>query len=523
MKAIKKFLFIIFYFLISKIYADESLKSNFSQINNSLPFPNMKSSAETHSSSGNKNEERPINNSTNSQSIQEGANRPFNPRISQNEGKKIEENNATSLPRISNKPEESNKYRENNENNFKRDFKNNTEEQNKGTNEDNRYKETNNRAGGDDKNEENHSPKNKAEQDDRNKNEEDNKNDDKDKQHDNRNEDKKDDDKDNKNDNRNEDKKDDDKDNKHDNRNEDNKDDDKDKQHDNRNEDKKDDDKDNKNDNRNEDKKDDDKDKQHENKNEDNKDDDKDNKHDNKNEDNKDDDKDKQHDNKNKNEEDNKNDENNKHSSRENGKEEDKKDDEKKDQQNQSENRDEKKKSRPSTVILLGFDKFEKDEDEGEVSFNAYFVPVKYRITAKSVKIPLKLRYKQSLRGLEDEELVIECKKREKKGDRKVRFKCKFNIKGKKIDNIEVEEDKIDFIDQEVTIKSCSPLAVKYLKKLQTVGKQEKFRKKLFLLEYAALKKTENDFTIEGRIKDKSFDNDEVTLTVLNEKKKQWI
>ena len=100
-----------------------------------------------------------------------------------------------------------------------------------------------------------------------------------------------------------------------------------------------------------------------------------------------------------------------------------------------------------------------------------------------------------------------------------LRFKCKFNIKGKKIDNIEVEEDKIDFIDQEVTIKSCSPLAVKYLKKLQTVGKQEKFRKKLFLLEYAALKKTENDFTIEGRIKDKSFDNDEVTLTVLNEKK----
>ena len=131
----------------------------------------------------------------------------------------------------------------------------------------------------------------------------------------------------------------------------------------------------------------------------------------------------------------------------------------------------------------------------------------------------MKLKSKQSLRGLEDEELVIECKKREKKGDRKVRFKCKFNIKNKKIDNIEVEEDKIDFIDQEVTIKSCSPLAVKYLKKLQTVGKQEKFRKKLFLLEYAALKKNENDFTIEGRIKDKSFDNDEVTLTVLNEKK----
>ena len=137
----------------------------------------------------------------------------------------------------------------------------------------------------------------------------------------------------------------------------------------------------------------------------------------------------------------------------------------------------------------------------------------------------MKLKYKQSLRGLEDEEeeLVAECKKREKKGEKKTRFKCKFNIKNKKINNIEVQEDKFDFIDQEVTIKLCTPLAVKYLKKLQTVGKEEKFRKKVFLLENAELKEDEKEFTIIGKIKDRSFDNDEVTLTVFNNKKNRGI
>jgi hypothetical protein len=131
----------------------------------------------------------------------------------------------------------------------------------------------------------------------------------------------------------------------------------------------------------------------------------------------------------------------------------------------------------------------------------------------------LKLRYKQSLRGLEDEERIVECKKREKKEEIHVRFQCKFVIKGKKIDNIEVEENKIDFIDQEVTIKKCSPLAVKYMKNIQTFGEEAKFRKKLYLLEDAELKKNKNDFTIIGKIKDKDFDNDEVTLTIFNDKK----
>ena len=35
----------------------------------------------------------------------------------------------------------------------------------------------------------------------------------------------------------------------------------------------------------------------------------------------------------------------------------------------------------------------------------------------------------------------------------------------------------------------------------------------------ATLKKNKNDFTLIGKIKDKEFDNDEVTLTIFNDKK----
>ena len=152
-----------------------------------------------------------------------------------------------------------------------------------------------------------------------------------------------------------------------------------------------------------------------------------------------------------------------------------------------------------------------------------YFVPIKNKITAKKVKIPLKLRYKQYLRGLEDEELIVKCINKEKKGEIHVKFKCKYKIKDKTIDNIEVKQKKIAFIGQKVTIKKCSPLAVKYMKKLQTFGEEAKFRKKLYLLEDAELKKIKNAFTIIGTIKDKNFDNDEVTLTLFNAKKNNGI
>ena len=139
---------------------------------------------------------------------------------------------------------------------------------------------------------------------------------------------------------------------------------------------------------------------------------------------------------------------------------------------------------------------------------------------AKQLKVPLKIRFKQSLRALNEQVQIVECKKREKKGERQVRFKCEFSIKDKTIENIEVEVNKFDFIDQVVTIKSCSPEAVIFYKNVQIVGNKEKFKnKKLYILQNAEFNQNKKVFNIIGKIKGRLLYNDEVTLKFLNSKK----
>jgi predicted RND superfamily exporter protein len=143
---------------------------------------------------------------------------------------------------------------------------------------------------------------------------------------------------------------------------------------------------------------------------------------------------------------------------------------------------------------------------------------------AKKLKVPLKIRYKQSLRALDEQVQIVECKKREKKGERQVRFKCQFSIKDKEIENIEVEVNKFNFIDQVVTIKSCSPEAVNFYKNVQKVGKKDKFKnKKLYIFENAKFYQNKKVFTIIGKIKERLFYNDQVTLTILNSEKNKGI
>ena len=174
-----------------------------------------------------------------------------------------------------------------------------------------------------------------------------------------------------------------------------------------------------------------------------------------------------------------------------------------------------KEKSKPATVIFLGFDKYQKDDKKKKIFFNTYFVPVKERIAAGILKLSLKIKYKNSLRALNDKEekVEIECRKRHKKRELQVRFKCELNTNDKDIENIEVENN-FNFVDQEVTIKATSPLAKKYMTKLQTLGREEKFNKKLYILENTELNQDSKSFYLLGRIRDKQFDNDNVVLTV---------
>ena len=167
-------------------------------------------------------------------------------------------------------------------------------------------------------------------------------------------------------------------------------------------------------------------------------------------------------------------------------------------------------------AILLGFDRYKEDKDEDIISFNIYFIPVYYYLKANKLKVPLKIKLKESL-----SKQIIECRKKYKKGEKQIRFKCNFEKKNKKIEKIEVDVNKFKFIGQEVKIKSYSPLAMKNMKNLQKVGKKKQFKNKIYVLENAELKQNEKNFNIMGRIKDKEFDKEEVTLTFLDSKKKE--
>ena len=63
-------------------------------------------------------------------------------------------------------------------------------------------------------------------------------------------------------------------------------------------------------------------------------------------------------------------------------------------------------------------------------------------------------------------------------------------------------------------------MALKYIKNIKKVGKEKQFKNKIYVLENAELKQNEKNFNIIGKIKDKDFDKEEVTLSFLNSKKK---
>ena len=117
------------------------------------------------------------------------------------------------------------------------------------------------------------------------------------------------------------------------------------------------------------------------------------------------------------------------------------------------------------------------------------------------------------MRNINENNVEVECKKKSYK-NRNVKFYCEFTPKKKEIENIEVDED-FDFIDQEVNIKGCSPIARKHMKNLLDAGKNDIFKQKLYILESAEKSINKNSINIIGKINDKSFNSDKVTLTIV--------
>ena len=214
----------------------------------------------------------------------------------------------------------------------------------------------------------------------------------------------------------------------------------------------------------------------------------------------------------------------NKEENKNDNKEEDSEKGEKEEKEEKGEKNNKKEMNKDCEAILLGFDSYKEDKDEDKISFNIYFIPVDNYIKANKLKVPIQIKLKESLRSLNDEEEIIQtiqCKKKYKKGEKQITFKCVFEKKNRKIKKIEVDVKKFNFIGQKVKIKACSPLAMKDMKNLQKVGTERQFKNKIYVLENAELKQNEKNFNIMGNIKDKDFDKEEVTLAFLDFKKKE--
>ena len=170
-----------------------------------------------------------------------------------------------------------------------------------------------------------------------------------------------------------------------------------------------------------------------------------------------------------------------------------------------------------SSVILYGFERYNYDEAKNIISFYAIFVPVYKKILAQKIKLSLKIKYGQSLRLIQDSNKEIECTKKGMR-NRQISYYCEFTPDKKNIESIEVDED-IEFIDQHVNIKACTPMAIKELKNLKLSEGQEKFKNYLYILESSEKYLSKKQFNIIGKINDKKFDHDEMVLTIISQEK----
>jgi hypothetical protein len=198
-------------------------------------------------------------------------------------------------------------------------------------------------------------------------------------------------------------------------------------------------------------------------------------------------------------------------------KKENKKED--KDATTNEEKNENKNKLYPTQAIVLSFENYKNDEEKKKISFDILFVPIHRKIEAE-LKVSLNIKYKSGvLRVLQDdvEKKEVDCKKVDSKL-KKVKYHCEFESE-KKIENIEVNEDDFKFTGQKVDIKAWSPLAIKQKKKLQEFGKEDTFNKKLYILESSEKSQDDKSINIIGKINDKKFEHDTVTLTIASSDK----
>ena len=137
-------------------------------------------------------------------------------------------------------------------------------------------------------------------------------------------------------------------------------------------------------------------------------------------------------------------------------------------------------------------------------------------IYTKILIITVKIKYRQSLRRLQDnsESRQAECTLLDNKFENIDNFNCTLETNGEEIENMQIE--KYDFKDQQVSIIGETSISKAYKNNLQNVGDNDIFNKKLYILDNAtrSIDNENNEFNITGTINDKSFNYENVKLSL---------
>jgi Mg-chelatase subunit ChlD len=175
-----------------------------------------------------------------------------------------------------------------------------------------------------------------------------------------------------------------------------------------------------------------------------------------------------------------------------------------------------------ANVFLLGFAKFIYVRAIKISYFSVYFARIREVIYTKILIITVKIKYRLSLRRLEDnsESKQAECTLLDNKFENIDNFNCTLETNGEEIENMQIE--KYDFQDQQVGIIGETSISKAYKNNLQNVGDNDIFNKKLYILDNAtrSIDNEHNEFNITGTINDKSFNYENVKLSLNSENEK---
>ena len=170
-------------------------------------------------------------------------------------------------------------------------------------------------------------------------------------------------------------------------------------------------------------------------------------------------------------------------------------------------------------VILLGFARFVYIRTIRICYFSIYFARIREIVYSETLIVTIKVTYKNTLRRLqEDSKKQVECKLEDCNIENQNKYNCSFETNGEEIDNIEIEDD-FDFKDQNIDVISKTPIANQYISNLTNLGEKDNFNKKLYILDNSTryINNDNNEFNITGTMNDKSFNYENLVLTLNSE------